>query len=264
MVNHGLQPVPLDPRDFSYHLTFGGISPAVLPDEFNVDSNGDRQDQNADGFPYGCTGYCNSDNPADRDHTRYKPIYTYAKTCDMEGHGYTAPCDIRASLKSTQIYGLQKLNENTDQEAEQHRGGYFYNIYDDGQHDWYDSIRLAIFKEGIGASLGTPWFPSWSGVRGQLPMPTPTELKNYMAFGWHNYAAKGWDNGRLLLKTWQGDKAGEITMSREVANVVLELRGACVFIQSPYKPSTATTIKISILEQLIVYLYRLRGLIRLN
>jgi hypothetical protein len=278
-IRHGTSPTSLDKRDYSYHGTFrkyGAVGAPVFADIFSVDIGKTMQDQNAEGFPFGCTGYTQSDNKGDEDDSIYRPDYTYLKTCQMEGHPPDQGCDIRASLKSTVVYGTQRIDETTDQEAEQHRGGPIFNVYDDGGLDWFDGIRIAVSGRGKGASMGTPWFPSWEhlGADGIVPMPTEDELYKAStdpdSLAWHNYSCKGWTtiSGKpyLRIKSWQGKNYGDhgwCYMSRELVNKIIEIRGSVVFIQG-HPDGNINTIKLGILEQILVFLYRILGIKRLN
>lgn len=271
MIQNGARPTELDPRDQSFHGTFGALPTYNLPEEFNVDAGKTMPDQNADGYPFGCTGYTQSDNAIDRDGNIYKPSYTYLKTCFMEGHQPNQGCDMRASLKSTRVYGLQKETETTDMEAEQHRGGQYFNVYDDGGLDWFDAIRSSVYSQKHAVSCGSPWFSEWALPQvGILPSVfTYDGIPNHYA--WHNYAIKGWKviNGTtyLLVKPWQGKNYGDngwVYMSRYVANKVFEIRGAVIYTQASAKPEDIAMIKLDIWEYIMIFLNRIAGLKRLN
>lgn len=281
MIRSGTNPVALDKEDLSYHGSyrkFGAIAKPEIP-IFSVDTGKVMWDQEqADppafntALPFGCTGMTLTDLNVDVYGEIFKPEYSYFKTCYMEGHPTNQGCDIRTALKSSQVYGLQQLSENSDIEAEQHRGGKYFNIYDDGGLDWYDGILTGIYEQKVGASLGSPWFSSWSniGSDGILPMPTANELKQAreapQTLGWHNWAAKGqYKEGNdffIETKSHQGKNYGNKGFSylpREVANEVFEIRGSAVYIQPKYAPQDLATIKLAILEYEIRYLLRMFG-----
>ncbi len=112
MIQTGVRCNP-DHRDYSHTKTFGSIT--SFPEEFNTDLGVTNPNQNAEGLPFGCTGYTQAEVCSDQDGTIYKPSYTYLKTQMMEGTtGQNIGCDIRDSLKSTNVYGVQALNENND------------------------------------------------------------------------------------------------------------------------------------------------------
>lgn len=271
-IRNGLAPITLDKRDYSYNLSFGGVHP-VFTSDYSVDFGKTMWDQNHDGFPYGCSGYTQSDNLIDEYQTIFKPEYTYKKTCFMEGHEPNTGCQLRTSFDSTRVYGVQALAETTDQEAEKHRGGSYYNIYDDGGLDWFDSIRVAIQKEAKGASVGTPWFPEFEllGQTGILSMPALNEIQNPQNLSWHNFSCKGWKtiNGvpYLMIKSWQGLNYGDkgwCYMSRSICNAILEIRGSGAFIQTHSVPEDKQTIVLTLWDYVMIFWNRLQGLQHLN
>ena len=273
MIQNGLKPIALDLRDYSAARTFGSVAPHTFAENYSVDTGKTMADQNADGLFQGCTGYTQTDNLVDEMGSILKASYTYFKTCMMEGHGYNQGCDIRTSLKSTQVYGVQELAETTDQEAEKHRGGKYFNVYNDGGLDWFDSVRSAVFINQKGASCGSPWFPIWEqvGSDGIILMPPLNQIQSPDSLPWHNYSCKGWKtiNGvpYLMIKSWQGVNYGAkgwCYMSREVANKVFEIRGSGIFMQAHANTEDIQTIKVSILEQAITFLLMIIGLKRLN
>lgn len=264
-MTHGTRPTPLDHRDFSYHRSFGAITPA-FQDNFTVDIGLTNPNQITDGLLYACTGYTQTDNENDEDILVYDPAYTYSRTCYMEGHDQNTGCDIRTSLKSTRVYGLKpKDAEDTDLPV-QRKGGNFYNIYDDGGADWFDSIRSAILREKKGVSIGSPWFSEWTTPQNGVLTSQFVYDGNPYHYSWHNWAIKGWKTVEgvpyLLCKSWQG--RGFDLLSRETINKVMDIRGSVAFIQAKSKPSDIRAIKIGTIEYLLIYLYRLVGKMRLN
>lgn len=185
-------------------------------------------------------------------------------------------CQIRNSFKATRVYGVKKELED-DVDATSRRGGAYFNIYDDGTHDWFDGIRTQIQLNRRAVSAGTPWFPTWAYINstGIMPMPTVNEINlaktNVNAVSWHDFAIKGWKQiggtPYLIVKSWQGPNYGDegwCYMSREVANEVFEIRGSAAFIQAVALPGDIYTIKLDIMEVLLVYLNRLLGRLRYN
>lgn len=127
MIRHGTSPVRKDHRNYSFNRTFG--TTLQLPDEYNVDAGFGFPDQNAEGYPYGCTGYTQSELCQDQDGARYKPPYTYGKSLFMEGEeGQQVGCTITDSLKSLIVYGPQGIDETTDQQAATHRRGQYFDV----------------------------------------------------------------------------------------------------------------------------------------
>ncbi|MBP9771453.1 MAG: hypothetical protein KBD16_00800 [Candidatus Pacebacteria bacterium] len=203
-----------------------------------------------------------ADNLTDQFDGIVSPEQIYLNTCAYEGHSPTQGCQIRNSLKMTQAYTVDFVDSTS--ERVEHRGGKYFNIYEDGVTDWFDSIAHAVYSQSIGASIGTPWFPSWSGIGrdGELPMPTDSELQiaahSPYSLSWHNYSVKGKEGDALQVKPWIG---GFRYMPRKVANVVMEIRGSAAFIQPKYAPQHILTIKLSILD---VVLHKYLNMLRLN
>lgn len=279
-IRSGIQPVTLDLNDFSWHGTFrqfGATSLPQLPNEFSVDAGLTIPDQNRDGYPWGCTGYAQGDNSVDELGLPVRYPFIYLKTCFYENHDTNEGCLVRNSLKMTRDYGIQLATETTDEEAAQHRGGYYFNVYDDGGLDWFDSIRVAIWKEHKGASLCSPWFNSWNSIANHGLLPTPlyfelqTAKKHPDKLPWHNYSCKGWkminSQPYLLIKSWKGKEYadnGWAYMDRSTANTVFELRGSGIFMQTHANKDDIVSIQISMLETVVHYLSRWLGILRLN
>lgn len=295
---HGTRPTTLDRRDYSFHGTFGTINAdliAKLPTAYNVDAGLTMPDQNADGNPYSCTAYTTCDLGTDQDKVIYSPEYTYMKTLVMQNlPPETNGSDIRPALKSAKVYGLLpkaskpvildgKGEDFTAQVSVwplgldaisgllEHRKGDYFNVYDDGGLDWYDSFKSALWinrddKRGI--SLGTPWL--WnSAPRGFL-----TEYFTYngpSSVGWHNWKICGWkviDGQEYLIgKPWCGRNYGDngfVYVSRATINKVMAIRGSVAFTLKDATEADIKTIKIGMIETILYYLKLLLGKPHLN
>lgn len=266
----GAFPTTLDTRDLSYNLSFGAAAPNYIPD-FSVDSGKTDWNQNiatppaySVGYPFGCTGMTQADNLTDQYPGIVSPEQIYLNTCNYEGHPPTQGCQIRNSLKVAQAYTVDFVDSSS--EKVEHRGGKYFNIYDDHGDtlDWFDAIAHSVYSQSIGASVGTPWFFSWGGIGkdGELPMPQDWELEQARtspySLSWHNYSVKGKEGDALQVKPWVG---GFRYMPRNVANVVMEIRGSAAFIQPKYLPKDLFTIKLSILD---VVLHKYLNMLKLN
>lgn len=286
MIPSGLKPVNKDHRDRSYRGTFGAI---VEFKDFNFDTGVvGFPDQNAEGRPYGCTGETQSAACSDEDGVRYKAQYTYDKTRVME-NSYPQPvgCDIRNSLKSTIVYGLQKVDETSDAEAGYHRRGAYYSVVDYPGMDSFEDIWNAAQHNDRTVSMATPWFMEWQSVGsdGILPMPNiPNHLKRGFlgslfrlgrtfgrVFGtmygdevsYHNWqivkgeAAATPLRPLLVGKSWQGPNYGDggyHKMTREVLNAVMDCYGAGAFTLRRATTEDYTTVKLRMLETILSYL----------
>ena len=132
MIKSGVTPVKKDHRDYSFHRTFGGVTPNFA-NSLDLDAGLTMPDQETDGLGYGCTGYAQSELCVDEDKIIYYPKFTYDQTLMMEGITPSDPnfekigCDVRDSLNSTIVYGLQAVGE-TGSQALNHRRGAYYNV----------------------------------------------------------------------------------------------------------------------------------------
>lgn len=294
-IKNGTSPTLLDPRDASFSQTFGAVAPLALPSEYSCDAGKLVQDQNEDGNPYSCTAYAVTDIGTDQDNEIYSPEYTYMKTLYLQNlPPETNGSDIRPALKSAKVYGLlPKLSapvglvgKGEDYTANQanwpvdvdkvsglleHRKGSYFNVYDDGGLDWFDSFRSALYlnrSDKRSVLVGTPWL--WS----QAPMGFLTENFVYdgnpNSVSWHAWCIKGWTTIEgtpyLIGKPWQGKNYGAngwVYVSRETINKVMEIRGSCAFTLADATDKDIISIKISLWETVILYLYRMLQLKRL-
>lgn len=271
-VRHGIKPATVDVRDFSFHKSFpefGATTPTALPFlEYNYDIGKTIPDQNADGYPYGCTGYTTTEYWQNIDGILYKAGFTYRKTCLIEGHDMNEGCDVRNALKSARVYGLQAVDEDTDQQALQHHKGKTFFVDKSPGRDWFDSMRIALRAHKdtrAGISIGTPWFPEWQhgGQNGVL-------TSNFFFDGnvghylWHNYLLVGelYIAGEplIILKPWQGRNFGSggwCYMGREAFNKAFDIYGTIAACPGPYDPKDIVTIKPELLQLVLVYLNRI-------
>lgn len=261
---NGVKLVKKDHRDYSLHRTFGGI--AVAFTECNFDAGLTNRDQVADGLPNGCTGYTQSDISGDEDKLIYIPKYTYDKTLIMEGITPSDPqfeqvgCDIRKSLSSIIVYGLQQQGEGPEL-ALNHRRGAYYNVDLMGSMDWFDSIRYALQINKTSISLATPWFAKFAlPVNGIIQAPPSYDVT---FASWHNHKICGWKmiNGvpYLIDKSWQGSGYGDngfVYFPREVINQLMSINGSGAFTIAPFSASNLQTVKLNLLETLLSY-YRM-------
>lgn len=262
MIRNGTGPVIQDLADYSFHPSFGTIGKADLPSQFTVDIGLTMPNQNADGLFYGCTGYTVTDIATDQDKRVYNPRFTYEKTCYMEGHPMDRGCQIRTAIKSSRVYGLQWGNETEEQSTKNRRGAYF-NVYDDGGMNWFDSFKSSIFINKRGLVIGTPFFNEWTTApNGIIPSVFVYDgIPEH--YSWHCWAIKGWKTidgiEYLICKMWLGKNYGDggwCYIDRQTINKVMAIRGCAAFTFAE-KPVETRTIQIDIFETIVTYLYRL-------
>ncbi len=114
----------LDRRKYSFHRTFGGVTPDLFPLEFSVDSGFPMKNQNAEGLPYGCTGFAQTDLCESQDLTPYNEKFVYTKTLEMEGKSGDEACLIEDSLKVICSVGIERIDKSNKPEDNK-RGAYF-------------------------------------------------------------------------------------------------------------------------------------------
>jgi len=265
-MKHGAKRSILDPRDYSFHRSFGITYASLGLKEYNYDAGFGMPDQTADGYPYGCTGYAQAEVAQDIDKDHYAPSYTYQKTCAYEGHDTTTGCDIRTSARVGQVYGMQRPEETTESQAQTHRRGAFYNIEQIPGLDWFDSFRTQL-RKGSSISIGTIWFPEWAYTQSDGIIPTFTYNGNANVYPWHNYKICGEKtiNGfpYLIAKSWQGRHFGDqgwCYFPRETFNKAFDIYGTIGLIQGRYTPTDIVTVKITMLQFVLHYLGRIIGL----
>ncbi len=263
MIKNAVRVVP-DHRDLSHTKTFGAFAPTSFADENNLDVGFTNPDQNAEGLPYGCTGYTQAEICTDKDMRLYKPKYTYDKTRMMEGtEGMQVGCDIRKSLKSTNVYGVQAYDETTDQEAIAHRRGAYYSI--EPAPDYFDGIRSALAR-GRAVSMATPWYGIFNLPENGI-IKAPSDYSQESPY--HNYKACGWKtiNGSpyLKIKPWIGPHYGDqgfAYMPREVVNQLLHQTYTGAFTLDDYDPNAKTVTIYNTYEVILSYLYRILSYVR--
>lgn len=278
-MKHGTNPAKLDRRDYSFHRTFpqfAAAAPPILPNmEYSLDAGLDMPDQVADGYDFGCTGYTQTNCKQDQDKVRYDPGFTYEKTCDMEGHGLDRGCDIRNSAKSLRVYGALRQGEGSDEEAAKHRSGQDFSVDKAPGRDWFDSFRITLRAQRGSAikhpiSIGTIWFSEWHGV------PQSGLLTEHFTFDgdithylWHNYKISGekmvGGEATLEVKSWQGRSVGNggwLYMNRATFNKAFDsYYGTLAITQAAASEADIRTIKLDMLQTLLVYLNRMLALI---
>lgn len=258
----GIRPLKKDHRDYSLHRTFGGLTPVFT--ECNFDVGLTNPDQDADGLFYGCTGYTQSDIAGDEDKRMYFPKFTYDRTLIMEGITPSSPnyekvgCDIRTSLKSTIVYGLQAVGE-TASEALNHRRGAYYNVDLIQGIDYFDSIRMGLQNNQRSISMATPWFSSFATPQNGI-VRAPNSYDTTFA-SWHNWKVSGWKliNGvpYLIAKSWQGPAYGDkgfCYFSRDIINSLMTINGTGAFTLAPFTGDNVQTVVLTLWQTVLSYL----------
>lgn len=275
-IRSGITPVLPDHRNLSFPRTFGSVSPETLPDEYSCEAGFSVPDQNADGLPFGCSGYSQSELCQDEDGVRYSPEYTYRKGQLLDGTlGQEVGVTLKKSLKSLVVYGAlpgdvlftDATDTALDQVAGPQRRGRYFEVEDKTELDSFDDVRSALWLNRQAkrpVSVGTPWFIEWGvpnpgGLNGILPDFYYNGNPNN--YPWHNFKVSGWKqiNGQSYLvgKPWQGPNYGDkgyVYFSREVFNKVMKIRETGAFTVARATPADLQRVTLSILETIVSYL----------
>jgi hypothetical protein len=275
MIKNGTTPRRKDHRKYSFLQTFGSLtSPlANIPDSFNFDAGLTMPDQNADGLPYGCTGYTQSELCQDEDLIAYDPRFTYDNTLFMEGIGTDNPnfekigCQVKDSLKSVMIYGVKP---KTGGDSFSHRKGAYYDPVDNTQGlDAFDALRVSMWQNYIlnngkrTISISTPWLPEWFNYDNLGVVPSEFNYSGNPAdYSWHNWKIAGFTkiNNELVAigKTWQGATVGDkgwLYFRRETINAIFGISTVGSDMFAPVTQGNIATVKLTIIEQIISYFY---------
>lgn len=234
MIKPGIKLRYQDSRDRDLLKTFGAVNFPVetLPNRYSADAGLTMPDQNADGYPNGCTGYAQADLCTDEDATIYDSGEFYLST---PPGGSSTGRAMRDSLKLLTTRGPKtKDGKQGDKRTA------YYSINATGILDWMDAIRVGLFivrQERRSASVAIPWFPEFE------VMNSGGILREDPIFDWsrasgHDAKIAGWTdvktdgtyirNGELFLmvKSWQGIQYGDkgwCYMSRVLANAVFNM-----------------------------------------
>lgn len=269
-LKNGIRPIKKDSRDLSFHRTFGALV-SIFPENYDCDAGLGCPDQNNDGFPEGCSGYTQSELCQDEDGMKYKPSFTYLKTLQMEGQTDQGPCDLRDSLKSLQVFGVQGKDETTDAQAMSHKRGKYFDVFDGSGKDAFDSIRSSILQNALekrSVSVGTPWFPEFTLTPSNGIVPIPRDYSLNRA-SWHNWKISGWKTiygiPYLIGKPWVGDGRGDkgfFYFRREIINALFAINGSAGFTIRKFVPEDVQTVKLSLAQTLLSYFRMVLALIQ--
>lgn len=257
MIKNGVSKRFTDHRDYDLLKTFGavGFDLDTLPADFSVDAGLTMPDQVADGYPYGCTGYAQTDLCTNEDKVVYDAGELYRSTPPYDGQGR----DMRASLA---ILTTRGPKTNTGELGPKRTA--FYNIYKQGGFDWFDAIKVGLFtvrEELRAGSSGMPWFTVFEDATIDGILPTPTRYVWQDASS-HNAVISGWKtiNGvhYLCLKSWQGVEYGDrgwVYMSREITNNIFDMYFTEIFTVTKRAEAHQTVAEeLSLIELFVSYL----------
>jgi hypothetical protein len=271
---YGAHPTKPDNRDYDFHKTFGTVN-ATVQGDFNLDVSLGFPDQEKENdtflpaippLPEGCTGYTTTEICQDKDHIKYRPDFTYNKTLFLENEAFGQPCQIRDSLNSAIVYGLQAQGETTDAQALSHRAGQYFNVRQ--TTDWFDGFISAMAVGQNSISLGSPFFPEWKLARADGIIPQTNYNQNLNVLPWHNYKICGKKTINsvpyLIAKTWQGSYYGDggfSYYSRNDINSIMAIGGTAAFTIAKADSSNIANVRLTLIETLLMFYYRLEALL---
>lgn len=253
-IKNGVRPIAYrDHRTYDFHKTFG--STTLDYSEFSLDSGLTMRDQNADGYPQGCTGYTQTDCATDQDKLVYEPKYTYEKTLMMDGQEPNTPASVMTSLKSTTVYGVQETGKVGEEFT--HRRAPYFIIKKLGNH--FDGIVSAMRLKHVSVSCASPW-PQDIERAGSDGVVTIYDYPMTFDSG-HNYKVCGikkvGTEPRLIVKSWQGNDFGDkgfCYFSRTQINKLLSYPGSGAFANVHADGTTIQAVTMTIMETIISYL----------
>lgn len=256
-----------DHRDFDLLKSSGAtdFDTNGLPSRYMVDAGLTMPDQDADGYPEGCTGYAQTDLCTDEDLAIYDAGEFYLAT--PPGTSGTGRA-VRDSLKLLTARGPKDRYGNLGP-----RRTAYYSINATEILDWMDAIRVALWitqQEKRSASIAIPWFPAFEGIGSDGILPADP-IFTWNGVPGHNAKIGGWTdvktdgtyirNGEFFLavKSWQGISYGDkgwCYMSRVLANAIFNMRYTEAFTVTKMNGATQT-VDIDVVDRLVSFLQNL-------
>lgn len=268
MIKHGMKRALVNLKARSYTRSFGLTTPQPLPPRtYTYDKGLSTPDQNADGLPYGCTGYAQSHVASNEDGVLYDPRQTYVHTCLRENHDITLPCTIDNSMAIGSAFGMWKPGETDDSIAGGRRRGKPFRVERISGMDWFDSFRSVLRSSGKSISTGTIWFREWESTQNGILTSDFVYSGNADQYPWHNYEISGEKviDGvpYLEILSWQGPNyglGGFVYLDRKGFNRSFDIWGTVGDVQGPYAPQDIQYVRLEILQFIVYYLGRILGL----
>ena len=260
--SHGLKLKRLkDHRRYSYPRTFGAVAIDIPPEGLGIDPPWDEPDQNAEGYPNGCTGYAQAYEASIENGLRYDPAFIYRKSLEIDNVPDGSPVSFESSLKAGRVYGLLAEGEKTDSEALAHRRGQSFEP--EMSFIGFQTAMTREFKKGKKQviSIGSKWYNEWNrtGKDGIAPMADFSQ-------GWtgagHNYVFSDWKMiyGRpyMIAHVWQGKNFGDngkMYFSQEQVDMICKQRGTQANITSKANPADVQMIQLDIMSLILSKLF---------
>lgn len=272
-IQHGLKPIRIDHRNYSFPRTFGALSPITLPDDYNCDAGLTMPDQNADGRPEGCVWYTTTELCNDEDGVAYDVSFVQRNVLFMENQS-NGPCSIEDGLKSTIVYGV-RIAGIPDGEAVANRRGQYFQLEMTDNLDWFDAVRSTLYLNRLekrSVSVGTLWMSEFEDIGSNGIIPGDfAYIGNPAAYPSHNWKICGWKTiagiPYLIGKTWQGTRYGDAGWAyfpRTAINKALSIKGTGAFTIAKADSQNIQIVELTVFQLLLSYYYRLAGVLGLK
>lgn len=273
MIKHGTKPVVPNPKQLSFSRNFGTIGATDLPITFDADAHLEIPDQNADGYPYGCTDYTVRELATSEEQILFLTGYNYDQSRAFEGKaGKLEGVDIKDAFKCATVYGL-KMRDNPDADPLIFRRAPYYEVHPDNGLDYFDSIRSAMVRayrldgKYHAVGNGTFWLQEWEQTQDGVIPDVYTYDGIPSDYSWHAWAFVGWElkDGeiRLKAKTWQGTgygHGGYSYYSRTQVNRIFDEYGTIVLMQVKAAPEDNKKVKLTLIEFALHYIVKMLSL----
>lgn len=278
MIRNGTKWVGPHPKQISFPLTFGTIGATQLPASFSADAELAQPDQNADGYPFGCTDYMVRECATSEDLFLYKAGFNYDHSREYEGvSGQHVGVEVKDALKMATVYGLIKEDDPNGNPLD-HRRAPYSEVHPANGLDYFDSIRSAMVvaylkdKKKHSCGVATFWLPVWAQIN---PDGTVPDIYNYDGkpehYSWHAWALVGWEmiNGEVQLKakTWQGrqyGKGGYSYYTRDKINKIFDEWGTGVYMQLRATTEDYKQVRLTLIETTFYYIRKMIAMGRLG
>ena len=262
----GLNPTPIDERDFKLGAVVGLALPSDMPDEYTVADPLIIKDQGQSDM---CTAYAITAVSEDEEGVVLDPFFTFGVTKAITGDPAEWGADLRSACKSAvkprtgdRAYGsleakdLSKLTKPATQEdrerasdyrnitveereeAKRHAKKSYFSVVD-GVGDIFDDMRSAMWmtrNEKRSIFTGCNWRTVWTYGGGTIETAPSGQT-----FG-HAVKAFGWRGGYMKLQLSNGKSIGEdgiFWISRLALNQAFTF-GAFTFLDMPREDAEKT------------------------
>ena len=232
--SQGLKKLPIDNRDFIVGSLLTLPQPVDLPDQYFVALPLEIKNQGLTDY---CSGFASTAVSEDMMKVELDPLYQFMKSKQIEGDLTSFGCDNRSTAQSFVDFGSlpQSLSPYTidtsrdtiinqanwsislDTKASDYKRSSYMFVSEIG--DYFDNIRLAIYKLGDSVFMGVDWCSEWLGVAGGIieSVGTPVSGHDIKIMGWKTINGQPYLMAQLSSGTNVG-AGGLFFLSRSAVN----------------------------------------------